>query len=85
MVSADEFKQLVANGQKLVKLKDGYVYLDQKLIDSILNSVDKPIKTSSGAGLLRDLLAGDNGETPFVLNENVKSIITKLLQLIKMV
>jgi len=80
MVSADEFKQLVANGQKLVKLKDGYVYLDQKLIDSILNSVDKPIKTSSGAGLLRDLLAGDNGETPFVLNENVKSIITKLLQ-----
>jgi len=79
-VSVAEFNELLARGNKLVKLKDGYVYLDQKLIDNILSSLNKPIKTATGAGLLRDLLAGDSGDAvPFVLSEQVKQLISQLL------
>lgn len=79
-VSVAEFNELLVKGNKLVKLKDSYVYLDQKLIDNILSSLNKPIKTATGAGLLRDLLAGDSDNAiPFVLSENVKQLINQLL------
>lgn len=79
-VSVSEFNELLAKGNKLVKLKDGYVYLDQKLIDNIISSLNKPIKTATGAGLLRDLLAGDSGDAiPFVLSDKLKQLINQLL------
>ncbi len=78
-ISASEFKELLQNGKKLVKLKDQYVYLDDKLINNILASLDKPITTASGAGLLRDLLMEDSSNAPFILSHEVKELIAGLL------
>ena len=79
-VSAAEFKELLQNGKKLVKIKDQYVYLDEKLIDGILASLDKPVTTASGAGLLRDLFIEDSITAPFIVTPEVKAIIAEIIQ-----
>ncbi len=78
-ISVTEFKKLLKTGQQLVKIKDQYIYLDEKLIDSILATMNKPINVSSGAGLLRDLFTENSNNTPFVLAKEVQQLITKLL------
>ena len=78
-ISVAEFRELLKNGKKLVKLKDQYIYLDEKLINDILASLDKPIIMSDGGGLLRDLLMEESANTPFILSPEVKALIAELL------
>ena len=78
-ISVAEFRELLKNGKKLVKLKDQYIYLDEKLINDILASLEKPIIMSAGGGLLRDLLMEDSANTPFILSPEVKALIAELL------
>jgi SNF2 family DNA or RNA helicase len=78
-ISVAEFKELLKTGNKLVKLKDQYIYLDEKLINNILVSLDKPVNKSTGAALLRDLFMEDSNNIPFVLSKEVKKLIEELL------
>ena len=77
-ISVAEFKELLKSSHKLVKFKDQYIYLDEKLINHILSSLSKPINISKGSALLRDLFMEDINNVPVVISKDVKKIIEQL-------
>lgn len=78
-ISVAEFKKLLNQGHQLVRLKNGYVYLEQAQIDKILADMDKTPKNVTKATLLKDILAGESQGTKLILSKKVQQIIEQFL------
>ena len=81
-VSPEEFKKLVLGSSGIVKLKDQFVYLDEKEIQKILNNLEKDSRLSP-QDKLRTILADEYNGAKIELDKAVQELIEYLFKIEK--
>ena len=56
-VSVEEFRRMVASGDRVVKFKDSYVVLDQATVNAVLKQADTAPPKHTAADVVRMSLA----------------------------
>ncbi len=79
MMDADEFMKMVKKMRGIVKIADGYVYLDDKEVANILDKVANAGRPT-GPQLLQAALGGEYEGMPIQLDENAMALIADLLR-----
>lgn len=79
LLSPDDFLNLVKNMRGIVRLADGYAFVDEKEIAAMLDKIAQ-IPTPTGPKLLQIALTGEYQGTPVHLNESARALINELLR-----
>lgn len=81
-ISAEEFQNLVKNQSGLVKIKEQFVYLDEKEIQKILKNLEKEPRLSAHEKL-QIALSGKYEGSSITLDEKLEQLIASLLKVKK--
>jgi len=79
MFSPDAFLKLVKNMRGIVRLADGYAYVDEKEIAALLQKIEHT-PAPTGPKLLQIALAGEYQGTPVHLDESARALIAELMR-----
>ncbi|WP_386086827.1 SNF2-related protein [Wolbachia endosymbiont (group A) of Norellia spinipes] len=76
--SISEFKRLLKNSRKLVRIMDQYVLLDDKQVGGLLKKLDKLPNSLNRAELVQAVLTGELDETKVAFDQQLTSLFKKL-------
>ena len=76
--SISEFKRLLKNSRKLVRIMDQYVLLDDKQVGGLLKKLDKLPNSLNRAELMQAVLTGELDETKVAFDQQLTSLFKKL-------
>jgi len=79
LLAPDAFLQLVKKMRGIVRLADGYVFVDEKEIAALLERIEHEPRPT-GPKLLQIALAGEYQGTPVHLDESARALIAELLR-----
>ena len=79
LLSPEAFLKLVKNMRGIVRLADGYAYVDDKEIASLLHKIENS-PAPSGPKLLQIALSGEYEGAPVHLDESARALIAELLR-----
>jgi len=80
LLSRQEFVKLVRTQSGIVKLKDQFVYLDDKEIERILKSLDAGGPRLTPGEAFKSILAGEHDGSKLHLDDRVKDMIEEMLK-----
>jgi len=79
ILSPEAFLKLVKNMRGIVRLADGYAFVDDKEIAALLHKIENT-PAPSGLKLLQIALAGEYQGTPVRMDESAKALMAELLR-----
>jgi uncharacterized Zn finger protein len=79
LYTPDEFSKMVKKMRGIVRLTDGYAFIDEKEMSALLDNMQK-LAAPSGPKLLQIALSGEYQGAPVKLNESARKLMHTLMQ-----
>lgn len=77
-ISVQEFQNILEKSEKIIKIKDNYVILDEKEIKSFIKKLNKLPETLSQNDLFQAVISGKFEDSEVNIDYNIKSLLEKI-------